>query len=800
VVPTGLGKTSVIAVWLLARERNASLPRRLVYVVNRRTVVDQTTEEVQRYRQSPRYCDLAVSTLRGELADNRDWSRDPSQPAVICGTVDMIGSRLLFGGYGIGPRARPLHAGLLGHDVLLVHDEAHLEPAFQQLLEAIVTQQGRARSTPVAPRLRVLALTATPRSRSDQLGVSQADRSDPIARKRLAAPKAIETVEVRSEAEVSKEIVRRCRQFETSGRAILVFVRTIDLLQKVARELSKSPVALLTGTMRGYERDRLVRDDSVFRRFISSSDAEAAGGTVYLVCTSAGEVGVNLSADDLVCDLAPFDAMAQRFGRVNRFGLRTDSRVVVVHTPPSAKDRRAPLDEARARTLELLKRLTSVSPDALASLDPKECEAAFTPTPVIPAVSDILFDAWSLTSIRGSMPGRPVIEPFLHGISPEEPPQTRVAWREEVGRIKEDLLDAYPPQELLELFPLLPHELLRDQTARVLSELQTLQQRFGERPVWVLNELGDFDHATTLAQLVNDGPTALSGRTVLLPHDVGGLGLSGLLDGRVPAPPKEGERAEPIDNDVSARPQGQHGPLLRLRTDDPDDPRAAGMRGLITIRSPEVDDDDAAQSRPWYWFETRPLGESIRRASQPVTLDRHAADVEQQLAAMLERCPLDGALEQALRLAARWHDLGKRREAWQRGIGRPSSFADTWYAKSASGWRPRFERHYRHEFGSLLDVTSLPEFAALDEPDRDLVLHLVAAHHGQARPHFEPEHADDPAHPPKIAAAMAAETPRRFARLQRRFGHWGLAYLESILRAADWHASSQRALEEPGHV
>ena len=37
-IPTGLGKTSVIAVWLLARDVNPALPRRLVYVVNRRTV------------------------------------------------------------------------------------------------------------------------------------------------------------------------------------------------------------------------------------------------------------------------------------------------------------------------------------------------------------------------------------------------------------------------------------------------------------------------------------------------------------------------------------------------------------------------------------------------------------------------------------------------------------------------------------------------------------------------------------------------------------------------------------------
>ncbi len=50
VLPTGLGKTSVIAVWLIALANGKPVPRRLVYVVNRRTVVDQTTDEVVKIR------------------------------------------------------------------------------------------------------------------------------------------------------------------------------------------------------------------------------------------------------------------------------------------------------------------------------------------------------------------------------------------------------------------------------------------------------------------------------------------------------------------------------------------------------------------------------------------------------------------------------------------------------------------------------------------------------------------------------------------------------------------------------
>jgi CRISPR-associated endonuclease/helicase Cas3 len=49
-VPTGLGKTMVMALWLIARAQGSPLPRRLVYVVDRRAVVDQATEEAEKLR------------------------------------------------------------------------------------------------------------------------------------------------------------------------------------------------------------------------------------------------------------------------------------------------------------------------------------------------------------------------------------------------------------------------------------------------------------------------------------------------------------------------------------------------------------------------------------------------------------------------------------------------------------------------------------------------------------------------------------------------------------------------------
>jgi CRISPR-associated endonuclease/helicase Cas3 len=51
-VPTGLGKTSIMALWLIARAHGGRLPRRLFYVVDRRAVVDQATEEAEKLRKA----------------------------------------------------------------------------------------------------------------------------------------------------------------------------------------------------------------------------------------------------------------------------------------------------------------------------------------------------------------------------------------------------------------------------------------------------------------------------------------------------------------------------------------------------------------------------------------------------------------------------------------------------------------------------------------------------------------------------------------------------------------------------
>ncbi|WP_201281692.1 hypothetical protein [Methylosinus sp. Ce-a6] len=88
---------------------------------------------------------LPISTLRGQFADNRAWLDDPSSPAIVVGTVDMIGSRLLFEGYGVSRKMRPYHAGFLGVDTLVLLDEAHLVPPFAHPPSRATPRYGRRR-------------------------------------------------------------------------------------------------------------------------------------------------------------------------------------------------------------------------------------------------------------------------------------------------------------------------------------------------------------------------------------------------------------------------------------------------------------------------------------------------------------------------------------------------------------------------------------------------------------------------------------------------------------------------------
>lgn len=831
-LPTGLGKTSVVAVWLIALATHPEkMPRRLVYVVNRRTVVDQTTDEAEKIRRNLKKVPelenrlwnlcalkreakdtesypLALSTLRGQFADNREWSADPARPAVIVGTVDMIGSRLLFSGYGLGFRTRPLHAGFLGQDSLLVHDEAHLEPAFQKLLTAIETEQHQGERIIELPwpKMRVVELTATSRGKIASFGLTPEDHENPVVRMRVRATKAIELTPIGDEKkELVDRMVKLAIVHDDQDRAVIIFARSVVDAVKIAAKLPEERVRSLTGTMRGLERESKLVKHPVFQRFLPESNRDknvpAIERTVYLVCTSAGEVGVNLSADDLVCDLSTFESMAQRFGRVNRFGFVKSTRIDIVH-PQVFKDDE--FDVARRRTLALLHLLGGDgSPLSLGELTKKhadEIRDAYSPQPQMLNATDMLFDAWALTTIRERLPGRPSVEPYLHGLpNAWEPPETQIAWRKDVELLTPEILaaDGSDAEDALELYPLKPHELLRDRSDRVFQELQKLEKRLRSASssdvepssphcAWLIDDSGRVE-VVKFADLVDkDRKERINERTILLPPSVGGLTVQGTLDG------DEARVAYDVADEWYADAEQTEHRRRRVTNEV-----IGGDWRLIRSFELSVDvEDEDHEPTIWNWYE-RPIAgdsEGSKYADRPVFLNDHVEQVERYVREIVKKSKLPESLRDTVILAARYHDLGKARLSFQRILGNTDMVSPL--AKSGKRMQ-RFDQdeHYRHEFGSLNDVAA--KIASLPESDRDLVLHLIAAHHGRARPHFPTDEVFDPSSNTSTDAVVAADVPRRFARLQRRYGRWGLAYLESLLRAADYAASSNpRIVEE----
>jgi CRISPR-associated endonuclease/helicase Cas3 len=258
-IPTGLGKTSVMAIWLVARALGGAVPRRLVYVVDRRAVVDQASEVALRLRD---FVDevgdvqkmlgltgrsLAVSTLRGKYVDNREWLDDPVSPAIIVGTIDMIGSRLLMQGYGVSRKMRPYHAGLLGADTLLVLDEAHLVPPFEHLLRTIVTESAfrprDERCNRCVPCCRLFTLSATGRTQGGEVfGVSEKDFEHAVLKKRLNAKKSLCLNRLERETNIEDALANHAWQITGNGKQVsrvIVYSDSREVAQKAKEALEK---------------------------------------------------------------------------------------------------------------------------------------------------------------------------------------------------------------------------------------------------------------------------------------------------------------------------------------------------------------------------------------------------------------------------------------------------------------------------------------------------------------------------------------------------------------------------------
>jgi CRISPR-associated endonuclease/helicase Cas3 len=381
-VPTGCGKTqAVLGAWIYQRERGVG-PRRLVYALPMRTLVEQTRDVALEMRErlgiAPGTMPIHV-LIGGEEPREGDWRLYPEQGQILIGTIDMLLSRALNRGYGEGRFFWPISFGLLNSDCRWVFDEVQLMgPArtTSAQLDGLRATLGTALpcesiwvSATVDP---ALLQTVDRPDVGATMGLTDADRETHL-KQRLGAAKTLERedlgpVEPKSRPRAIAEIAAARHQ---RGTLTLVVLNTVDAAQQVFAALGRE--------LSGDDAPEAVLLHSRFR----PGDREAQMATVreepgeegtIMVSTQVIEAGVDLSARTLLTETAPFSSIVQRLGRCNRAGKDNDeARVVWLDNGPTEDGKAGlkaaapylPADLARSRE-ELLGRVgESLSPERL---------------------------------------------------------------------------------------------------------------------------------------------------------------------------------------------------------------------------------------------------------------------------------------------------------------------------------------------------------------------------------------------------------------------------------------------------
>ncbi|ACY17339.1 type I-G CRISPR-associated helicase/endonuclease Cas3g [Haliangium ochraceum] len=528
-LPTAAGKTACIdiAVFALACQAGRaadkrSAARRIFFVVDRRVIVDEAHRRARALRdklhqatsgvlfhvaQRLRYLadarsaeadadtstgtgepeDIAALTcfqLRGGMYRDDSWVDSPCQPAVIASTVDQIGSRLLFRGYGLRKGLlNAIHAGMVANDALILLDEAHCARPFMQTCAAVRDYRRHAEQ-PVGGPFEFAIMSATPpaelRGRDpgrsvDNFELNAEDRENDVLAQRLQAtkPSALVTAKKargsRAQEHLADELVSQAlalaKDSEIGRVGVIVNrVAVARLVHAKLRQRVGARAVLLIGRMRPVDRDDLMaswqpgdhsdasdaeRPRGLYAWFGAGEDRIDGEAPVFAVATQCLEVGANLDFDALVTECASLDALRQRFGRLDRLGNATGARGVIVIRADQVQPKDddpiygAALPATWAWLSEHAKDeridMGIAALDALMKETPKEQRAALsTPTLDAPTMLPAHIDLWSQTH---PMPRPdPDVAVFLHG--PQRgPADVQVCWRADLDPPSEGMDD-----------------------------------------------------------------------------------------------------------------------------------------------------------------------------------------------------------------------------------------------------------------------------------------------------------------------------------------------------------------------
>jgi CRISPR-associated endonuclease/helicase Cas3 len=772
-IPTGLGKTAAVVLAWLWRRRfinddavRKSTPRRLVYCLPMRVLVEQTRDNARLWLSKLDLQEkIHVHVLMG--GENvADWDLYPERDAILIGTQDMLLSRALNRGYGMSRYRWPMHFGLLHTDCLWVFDEIQLMGsglATTAQLEAFrknLDQDGCA-SLWMSATLRQDWLKTVDFNPSalPQFTLEDDDLQTDEVDKRRKARKPLTCAEGRMDD--PKALARHIVEVHAeAGDCTLVVVNTVqrarELFQQIRRAANskglKSDFVLIHSRFRPKDR----------RRQVERLLAEPGEHGMIVVSTQVIEAGVDVSATTLFTELAPWASLVQRFGRCNRRGADNErAQVFWIDLPTDKKTHDKfglPYQPAELmQSRQLLQRCRDVGPASL----PADVELRHGRGQVLRHKDLIeLFDT------TPDLAGNDIdIERYVREVDECD---VQVFWREWA-------LDQQPSNDM-------------DAPRR---------EEFCSVPVGEFREFAKNPHIRKLAWrwdyldeqwVAVEANRIFPGQVYLVHSTAGGYSTESGWDAK---------STEAV----------------------------AVLSASLSTPSLEANDKDQLSQAAWQ------------------TIAEHTERVCRELDSIVAE--LDVPEVSALKLSARWHDRGKAHGIFQQAIDdgqdsrrpRPAEWRGCLFVGKAPGrnkmtgdagwWRRYARKHFRHELASALALLQKPHptLHTLSHESLNLVAYLVAAHHGKVRLSIRslpgeispddnrrfargvwdgdalPEtdlgsHAIAPAvtlslEPMELGQSDDGQPSwaERMLRLRDTLGPFRLAYLEAILRAADWRAS-----------
>ena len=611
---------------------------------------------------------------------------------------------------------------------------------------------------------------------------------------RLGAKKI---VRFRKCADLVTAAVSAALELSENARVVGVVVNKVDTARKVFQRLAKiagSEATLLIGRVRPIDRDRVLAE---WLPRIKTGRNRTNDGRLFVVATQTIEVGADIDLDALVTEAAPLDVLRQRFGRLDRLGELGNTVGIVLRGP---EDFRA-YGEATAKTwswsakqakgkggekavdfgvLALEARLKSQSP-----------EGAFSPSTHAPPLMPPYLEAWCQTT---AIPENdPAVAPFLHGPEAFDVDEVQVVWRADLeDNWLEAILVAPPSTQEAMAVP-----------------VWTVRNWLGDRKALLWCGLDSPRTGMVLASAIRPGDT------VVVPADYGGADQFGWNPDSKAAVHDIGDE---VGKWVRLHPafldQGEAVRLGRLVQSDGLNREALAQLveelgiGAVNIASARKYGSGVILRRK---RELVSEGDAGSVTSVPVLLHRHLQGVADHARRFASVCALSPVEVEAVAVAARFHDVGKLDPRFQailhdgdllaayRALARGEALAKSGTAWSLADYRRQqaaagYPEGVRHEAASV----KAAECRGLS----DLALHLIANHHGHARPSL-PWWSGEPGFsiPMDIdgceldvssgsdLGAIDSPVIDRFWSLCVSVGYWRLALLEAILRLADWSQS-----------